>query len=93
MKLSRVKQIIKEQLRQLKNQKNLLTEGCTAIGPQTVNFECNCEGTGQGSTCGVSQTYYRYTNCNESTTSDCSCCIGMIDPRGGGRAPIGPTIG
>tara|TARA_R110000737_G_C14238114_1_gene424229 strand:+ start:159 stop:443 length:285 start_codon:yes stop_codon:yes gene_type:complete len=94
MKLSHLKNIIKESIKQLQNQKSLLTEGCIAIGPQSSYYECTCTGTGQNSTCQGSQTYYRYANCNESTTTDCRCCINNpIDPRGGGRAPIGPTIG
>ena len=48
MKLSRLKQIIAEQLRQLKEQKPLLTEGCTPSDVITPEI-CHCLGTGQGS--------------------------------------------
>jgi hypothetical protein len=92
MKKSQLLKIIRESIKELQNKKTLLTEACTAFGPQITNVECSCEGTGQGGSCGGLQTYERYTNCNVSISMDCSCCIGMIDPRGGGRAPMGTTI-
>ena len=88
MKLSKLKQIIKESIKELQNKKPLLTEGCTATGPDTYTHECFCEGTGQNSTCDGSITITRYTNCNTHTSTDCGCCLGMTDPRRGGeRAP------
>jgi len=94
MKLTRIKQIIRESIKELQNNKSLLTEGCIAQGPDTYQHECYCEGTGQGGYCDGSITITRSTNCNTTTVTDCGCCLGMTDPRRGGeRAPSGFEMG
>ena len=88
MKLSQLKHIIRESIRELKTKKGLLTENCVAYSfTEPVQCWCSsadryiydCEGT---------NTVTRYTNCNMTHSHDCGCCTGMTDPkRGEDRAP------
>jgi len=87
MKLSQLKKIIKESLRELRSRKGLLTEACTVMH-EVREALCECTGTGQSGTCQGTETYHRFSNCNTITSQDCGCCLGMTGPRRGGeRAP------
>ena len=91
MKLSRLKQIIKEQLQQLQNQKQSLNEDVEC--PPSIIIDCTNDGVNQiGSSTCVSVLSItvngecQYPNCCDKTT-------GMVDPRGGDRAPMGRPMG
>jgi len=93
MKLSHLKNIIKEQLQQLQNQKSLLTEGCPGriIWEGTVQCLCGCDGY---------LTLWQMQNCSVHQDLNCGGCPEPCPEggstggrRGTGRAPMDPTIG
>ena len=74
MKLNRVKDIIKEEIRKMKLNENLV---CST---ETVSCQCTGGLPSQGSTtCSGTKTNY----CNGGHSTDCMCCSDMGRPGGG----------
>ena len=88
MKLSHLKTIIKESIKELQNNKSPLNEAevCEYWASPFVEFDCPEPPGGTG----MMQTY-RKRDCSWHTAS--SGCRGNVRPGGGGRAPMGPTMG
>ena len=87
MKLTHLKNTIKEELRQLQ-EKQLLKEECgMIIWEGEMGCDCGCTGY---------LFIWQMANCSVHTDHDCDCC--KDDPpltkgRGGTRADQGPTMG
>ena len=86
MKLSHLKNIIKESIKELQNPKSLLREieECETAASPTFDIKCP-----DGSD-GIAQSR-RGTDCNWTTFT--SCDGSLRPPRDGNRTPMGPAIG
>ena len=85
MKLSHLKTIIKESIKELNNKKQSLNEAEECPGAIVIN--CDTAGTYGSWTCGAA-----LESTDPCTYGNC-CGGGQVDPRGGGREPMGPSMG
>jgi len=88
MKLSHLKNIIKESIKELQNKKTLLTEGCEAREIYGGWHPCLCQTSDPNVTynCNGFLSIVQNTNCSITTYHQCTCC----DSKTG--APMGPTM-